>query len=100
MEKVNSVHCSVFSVQCTVQYGMVQYSKVVLLMLWREHQCTSVWGVEPFAMLLLCLTPLEEVVQIVRQGGSNCPTNLILLNNLEHFLAKIQGGPNSPTKRF
>ena len=34
----------------------------------------------------------DKVVPIVRQGGSNCPTKLILSDNLDQFSAKIQGG--------
>ena len=49
-----SEKCTVYSVQCTM------YSKVVLLSLLGEPQCSSVWGVEPFARLLLCLTPPED----------------------------------------
>ena len=49
-----SVQCTVFIVQSTM------YSKLVLLSLWRQAQCSSVWGVETFARLLLCLTPPEE----------------------------------------
>ena len=101
-----SVQCTLFSVLFTVyitvlytvQYCTVQYIKVVLLSLLREPKCFSVWGVEPLARLIFCLTPPEEMIPIVRQGGSNCPTNLILSDNLHHFLAKIQGGPNSPTR--
>ena len=36
------------------------YNKVVLLSLFGEPQCSSVWGVEPFARLLLCLTHPEN----------------------------------------
>ena len=93
-----------FSVHCT----MIQWSRapqpvegaLVFLSLWREPWCYSVWGVKNFFRLLFCLTPPEKVVLIVRQGGPNCRTKLILSDNLDHYLAKIQGGPNSPTKWF
>ena len=66
---VYSVQCTVYSVQCTVYSILfVQfkiYSKVVLLSLWREPQCSSVWGVKPFARLLLCLTPPEDSRAVV-----------------------------------
>ena len=52
--KVYSEKYTVYSVQCTM------YNKVVLLSLLREPQCSSVWRVEPFARLLLCLTPPED----------------------------------------
>ena len=42
----------------------------------------------------------DKVVPIVRQGGSNCPTKVILSESLDHFSAKIQAGPNSPTRWF
>ena len=51
---VCSVQYTVYSVQCTM------YGKVMLLSLLGEPQCSSVWGVEPFAWLLLCLTPPED----------------------------------------
>ena len=41
-----------------------------------------------------------KVVPFVRKSGSNGPTKLILSDNLDRFLEKIQGGPNSPTKGF
>ena len=46
---------TVYSVQCTM------YSKVVILSLLREPHCSSVWGVELFSRLLLCLTPSEDL---------------------------------------
>ena len=67
------VQCSMYRVQlqCTV------YSKVVQLSLWREPKFSSVWRVEPFARLLLCLTPPKEVVPFVPKGGSYCLTKVI-----------------------
>ena len=70
---VYSVQCTVYSVQCkvySVQYTVycVQYkiySEVVLLRLWREPQCSSVWGVKLLARLLLCLTPQEDSRAVV-----------------------------------
>ena len=70
---VYSVGCTVYSVQCTVysvQYTVYSvhykmYSKVVLLSLWREPQCFSVWEVKPFARLLLCLTSPEDSRAVV-----------------------------------
>ena len=59
-----SIQCTVYSVECTM------YSKVVFLSLWRERQCSSVWGVTPFARLLLWLTPPEESSQSVYVIGS------------------------------
>ena len=61
---------------------IVQWSSVsqpvegalVFLSLWRESWCYSVWVMKHFLRLLFCLTPPEEVVLIVRQGGPNCPT--------------------------
>ena len=72
----------------------------MFLSLLRELWCYSVSSVTHFARLLLCIGPLEEVVLIVRQGGSNCPTKQILSDNLDRFSAKIQGSPNSPTRSF
>ena len=68
MGKLYSIQFTVYSVQLTVyslQYRVysVQYKiyiKVVLLSLWREPQCSSVWGVKPFARLLFCLIPPED----------------------------------------
>ena len=57
----------------------------MLLSLWSLPQCSVVWGVELFAMLLLCLTLLGEVVPIIWQSGSNCPIELILSHNINHF---------------
>ena len=51
---VYSYQCTVYIVQCTM------CSKVVIFSLFKEPQCSSVWGVERFAMFLLCLTPPEE----------------------------------------
>ena len=60
-EKVYSEKCTVYSIQCTVCcVQCTMYNKVVLLSLFGEPQCSSVWGVEPFARLLLCLTPSED----------------------------------------
>ena len=60
--KVYSVQYTVYSVQCTVYSVQCKmYSKVVLLSLWGEPQCSSVWGVEPSVRLLLCLTPPEHL---------------------------------------
>ena len=56
---VYSIPYTINRVQCTM------YNEVVLLILWREHQCSSVWGVKPFASLLLCLTPLEDSRAVV-----------------------------------
>ena len=52
-----------------------------------------VWGVEPCAMLLLCLTPPVRVVPIVQHGGYNCVTGVICLDNLYHFLQKYKAVP-------
>ena len=73
MGKLYSIQFTVYSVQLTVyslQYRVYSvqykiYSKVVLLSLWREPQCSSVWGVKPFARLLLCLTPPEDSRAVV-----------------------------------
>ena len=46
----NSVQCTVYNVH-----------KVLILSLFREPQCSSVWGVELFARLLLCLTTPEDL---------------------------------------
>ena len=60
--KVYSVQCTVYSEQCTVySVQCTMYSMVVILSLLREPQCSSVWGVELFARLLLCLTPPEDL---------------------------------------
>ena len=58
VEKVYCVQCIVYIDQCTV------FRKVLLLSLWMEPQCSLVWGVEPFAKLLLCLTPSKVVSSI------------------------------------
>ena len=59
--KVYSEKCTVYSKQCTVNSVQCTiYSKVVLLSLLGEPQCSSVLGVELFARLLLCLTPPED----------------------------------------
>ena len=68
-----SVQCTVYSVQCTV-YSV--QCKVVLLSLWREPQCSSVWGVKPFARLLLCLTPPEDSRAVV--GDLEMEWNLVV----------------------
>ena len=63
---VYSVQLTVYSLQYTVysvQYKI--YSKSLLFSLWREPQCSSVWGVKPFARLLLCLTPPEDSRAVV-----------------------------------
>ena len=83
---VYSVQCTVYSVQCTVYnvqktvYTLhcicTMYSKVVLLILWREPQCSSVWGVKPLARLLLCLTPQEESRAVV--GDIQMESNLVV----------------------
>ena len=60
-EKVYSEKCTAYSIQCTVCcVQCTLYNKVVLLSLFGEPQCSSVWGVEPFARLLLCLTQPED----------------------------------------
>ena len=60
------VQYTVYSVERTVysvQYKM--YSEVVLLSLWREPECSSVWEVKPFVRLLLGLTPQEDSRAVV-----------------------------------
>ena len=77
---------------------------LVILSLWREPWSYSVLGVEHFARLLLCPSTPKEEVLIVKQSGPNCPKRwsdkVYFLDNLDHFLAKIQSGPNSPTRLF
>ena len=59
---VYSVQCTVYRVQCTVySVQCTMYSMVVILNLLRDPQDASVWGVELFARLLLCLTPQEDL---------------------------------------
>ena len=64
-----------YSVQCTIKRAP-QFIKaaLVFLSLWREPWSNSVWGMENFARLPLCFTPLVDVVLILQQGGPNCPT--------------------------
>ena len=63
---VYSVQCTVYIVQCTVySVQCTMYSKVMLLSLWREPQCSSVWGVKLLARLLLCLTHQEDSRAVV-----------------------------------
>ena len=50
---VQYIQCTVYTVKCTM------YSKVVLLILWRELQCSTVWGVKPFARLCFA-SPLKR----------------------------------------
>ena len=45
-----TVHCTLYTVHCT------------------ELQCSSIWGVKPFARLLLCLTTPEESRAVVRDN--------------------------------
>ena len=68
------VHSAVYSVQCTV-YNVCN-SKVMLLSLWREPQCSSVWGVKLLARLLLCLTPQEDSRAVV--GDLEMEWNLVV----------------------
>ena len=67
---VYNVHCTVYSIQCTM------YIKVMLLSLWREPQCSSVWGVKLLARLLLCLTHQEDSRAIV--GDLEMEWNLVV----------------------
>ena len=63
---VYSVQCTVYSVQCTVYSVQCKvYRKEVLLSLWREPQCSSVWEVKPFVRLLLGHTPQEDSRAVV-----------------------------------
>ena len=81
---VYSLQCTMYSVQWTVysvQYTVYSvhykmYSKVVLLSLWREPQCFSVWEVKPFARLLLCLTSPEDSRAVV--GDLEMEWNLVV----------------------
>ena len=70
MGKLYNVQCRVYSVQCKV------YRKVVLLSLWREPQCSSVWEVKPFVRLLLGLTPQEDSRAVV--GDLKMERNLVV----------------------
>ena len=47
--------------KCDEKVWLENWVEIVLFSLWRESQCSSVWGREPFARLLLDLTPPEEV---------------------------------------
>ena len=71
----------------------------MFLSLWREFVLLSL-GSGIFCHAPTLLHPSDKVVPMVQQGGSNCPTKLILLDNLDQFSAKIQGGLNSPTRWF
>ena len=84
-----NLQCTVCSVQSSSAPQFVE-GALVFLSLWREPGSYSVWGVEHFDRLLLCLTPPEEVVLIFRQGG---PTKLTLSDNLGHLSAKFQAVP-------
>ena len=80
------VQCTVYSVQCSM------YSKVVLLSLWKEPQCSSGWGVEPFARLMLCLTPPEDFIE--QLSGTSKWSEIWLLGTLKWSVIWLWGSQN------
>ena len=124
---LQQVHCTVYSVQCTVfrvhstvytvKCTVYNVQSTVYSIKCTVKECSSVCGGSPSVPYFgewnlspgSCFaSPLQsrwfqlsdKVVPIGRQGDSNCLTRLTLSDNLNHFFSKIMGGPTSPTRWF